>query len=538
MPVIESMLSASSAEFAANRDFMLELVNSFRAIEQKVADTEAQAKPKFEKRRQLLPRERINLLLDAGSPFLELMSLAGYQMHDDKDGSSAGGGIIAGIGYVEGVRCMVVANNSAIKGGTISPAGLHKSLRLQSIVAQNKLPTVTLSESGGANLNYAGEIFVEGARTFANQARLSAAGIPQITVVHGNATAGGAYQPGLSDFIIAVRKRTKMFLAGPPLLKAATGEIATDEDLGGAEMHAYQSGTAEYLAENDADGIRLAREILRKLPWNAQLPAAVVKSFAEPLYNREELLGVVPNDPKRPYDCREIIARVVDGSDYLDFKFDWDQQTVCGWAKVHGHSIGIIGNNGPITPAGANKAAQFIQLCDQNQIPLLFLHNTTGFMVGTESERNGIIKHGSKMIQAVANARVPKFSVVVGGSYGAGNYAMCGRGLDPHFIFAWPNNKTAVMGGAQAGKVLRIVAEQKQRAMGMEPDEKVLDMLEQTTAFNLEKQSTALYGTAHLWDDGLIDPRDTRAVLGFVLDTVHEAKLRPLQGNAFGVARL
>lgn len=538
MPVIESMISSTSDEFAANREQMLELVTGFRAIEQKVVDTEAKAKPKFEKRGQLLPRQRINLLLDPGSPFIELMSLAGYQMHDDKDGSSAGGGVIAGIGYVEGVRCMVVANNSAIKGGTISPAGLHKSLRLQTIVAQNKLPMVTLSESGGANLNYAGEIFVEGARTFANQARLSAAGIPQITVVHGNATAGGAYQPGLSDFIITVRNRSKMFLAGPPLLKAATGEIATDEDLGGAEMHACLSGTAEYLAENDADGIRLAREILRKLPWNEQLPPATSMPYDEPLYDREELLGVVPADAKRPYDCREIIARIVDGSDYLDFKYDWDQQTVCGWARIHGHSIGIIGNNGPITAAGASKTAQFIQLCDQNQIPLLFLHNTTGFMVGTESERNGIIKHGSKMIQAVANARVPKFSVVVGGSYGAGNYAMCGRGLDPHFIFAWPNNKTAVMGGAQAGKVLRIVADQKQRAMGMEPDEKVLDMLEQTTAFNLEKQSTALYGTAHLWDDGLIDPRDTRVMLGFLLDTVNEAKRRPLQPNAFGVARL
>ena len=538
MPVFESSISPTSDEFAANREQMLELVNGFRAIEQKVADTEQKAKAKFEKRGQLLPRQRINLLLDPGSPFLELMSLAGYQMHDDKDGSSAGGGIIAGIGYVEGTRCMVVANNSAIKGGTISPAGLHKSLRLQQVVLQNKLPAITLSESGGANLNYAGEIFVEGARTFANQARASAAGIPQITVVHGNATAGGAYQPGLSDYIIAVRKHTKMFLAGPPLLKAATGEIASDEDLGGAEMHAFHSGTAEYLAENDADGIRLAREIVRKLPWNDQLPFIPPKTFAEPLYDKEELLGVVPSDAKRPYDCREIIARIADGSDYLDFKYDWDQQTVCGWAKIHGHSIGIIGNNGPITPQGANKAAQFIQLCDQSNTALLFLHNTTGFMVGTEPERNGIIKHGSKMIQAVANARVPKLSVVVGGSYGAGNYAMCGRGLDPNFIFAWPNNKTAVMGGAQAGKVLRIVAEQKQRSMGMEPDEKILDMLEQTTAINLEKQSTALYGTAHLWDDGLIDPRDTRAVLGFVLDSLNEARLRPLYSNVFGVARL
>ena len=541
MPILESDINSNAEEFQSNRATMLELVQGYKSIEQKVVETAEKARPKFEKRNQLLPRERIERLLDPGSPFLELMSLAGYQMHDDKDGSSAGGGIIAGIGFVEGVRCLIVANNSAIKGGTISPAGLHKSLRLQAISSQNKLPTVTLSESGGANLNYAGEIFVEGARTFANQARMSAAGIPQITVVHGNATAGGAYQPGLLDYIIAVRNKTKMFLAGPPLLKAATGEIADDETLGGAEMHCYEAGTAEYLAEDDADGIRLAREVMKKIPWNEQLPIHPSQSrpeFLPPRYDEEELLGVVPNDPKRPYDCREIIARLVDDSDFLDFKNEYDTQTVCGWSKIHGHTIGIIGNNGPITTAGATKAAQFIQLCDQKQTPLLFLHNTTGFMVGTESERNGIIKHGSKMIQAVANARVAKFSVVVGGSYGAGNYAMCGRGLDPHFIFAWPNNKTAVMGGAQAGKVLRIVAEQKQRAMGMEPDDKVLDMLEQTTAHNLEKQSTALYGTAHLWDDGIIDPRDTRKILGFVLDTHKEAKSRPLHSNAFGVARL
>lgn len=538
MPILESEINSNSEEFKSNKETMLELVNGFRSIEQKVINTAEKARPKFEKRNQLLPRERIEHLLDPGTPFLELMSLAGYLMHDDKDGSSAGGGIIAGIGYVEGVRCLIVANNSAIKGGTISPAGLHKSLRLQEIVKQNKLPMVTLSESGGANLNYAGDIFVEGARTFANQARLSAAGIPQITVAHGNATAGGAYQPGLSDYIIAVRGKTKMFLAGPPLLKAATGEIADDETLGGAEMHSYEAGTAEYLAEDDADGIRIAREVMKKIPWNEQLPYLKSKEFLPPRFDEEELLGVVPNDAKRPYDCREIIARIVDDSDFLDFKNEYDNQTVCGWSQIHGHTVGIIGNNGPITTAGATKAAQFIQLCDQKQTPLLFLHNTTGFMVGTESERNGIIKHGSKMIQAVANARVAKFSVVVGGSYGAGNYAMCGRGLDPHFIFAWPNNKTAVMGGAQAGKVLRIVAEQKQRAMGMEPDENVLEMLEQTTTINLEKQSTALYGTAHLWDDGLIDPRDTRKILGFILDTHNEAKHRNLQPNAFGVARL
>lgn len=538
MPILETELNPNSDEFRANRDYMLGLIQEFRDIEAKVKATEEKARTKFEKRGQLLPRERIEHLLDPGSPFVELMSLAGYQMHDDKDGSAAGGGIIAGIGYVAGARCMVVANNSAIKGGTISPAGLKKSLRLQEITAQNKLPVITLSESGGANLTYAADIFVEGARSFANQARLSAAGIPQITVVHGNATAGGAYQPGLSDYIIAVRNRTKMFLAGPPLLKAATGEIADDESLGGAELHAAIAGTAEYLAEDDSDGIRLAREVMKKIPWQELLPVLPKKAYKAPRHDADELLGVVPNDPRRPYDCREIIVRIADDSDFLDFKNEYDNQTVCGWIELHGHTLGVIGNNGPITTAGATKAAQFIQLCDQKQVPLLFLHNTTGFMVGTESERNGIIKHGSKMIQAVANARVPKFSVVVGGSYGAGNYAMCGRGLDPHFIFAWPNNKTAVMGGAQAGKVLRIVAEQKQRAMGMEPDEKVLDMLEQTTAINLEKQSTALYGTAHLWDDGIIDPRHTRDILGFVLDTQKEAKARQLQNNSFGIARL
>lgn len=537
MPVLESQLDVHSTEFRQNAAVMQQLVAEFRGIETKVIAKAEEMLPKFRKRNQLLPRERIERMLDPGSPYLELMSLAGFMMHDDRDGSEAGGGVIAGIGYVQGIRCIIVANNSAIKGGTISPAGLHKTLRLQEIIRENKLPCVTLSESGGANLNYAGEIFVEGARTFANQAKFSAAGIPQITVVHGNATAGGAYQPGLSDYVIVVRKRAKMFLAGPPLLFAATGEVATDEALGGAEMHAGIAGTAEYLAESDADGIRLAREILGKMPWNDQIHWPTPKAYKPPRYEAEELLGIVPNDPKKPYDCREVVARIADDSDFLDFKLEFDNQTICGWLSIEGHPAGFIGNNGPITPQGAAKAAQFIQLCDQSNTPILFFHNTTGFMVGTESERNGVIKHGSKMIQAVANARVPKFTVVIGGSYGAGNYAMCGRGLDPRFIFAWPNNKTAVMGGAQAGKVLRIVTEQKQRAKGMEPDPKLLDMIEQTTAMKLDQQSTALYGTAHLWDDGLIDPRDTRKVLAFVMDIAREADRRRLHSNAFGIAR-
>ncbi|MDF1725663.1 MAG: acyl-CoA carboxylase subunit beta [Alcanivorax sp.] len=536
MSVIESALDPNSEEYRQNREALLAAVEEFRAIEQAVVDTAEGKRAKFEKRGQLLPHERISRLLDTGSPFLSLMNLAGYKMHDDKDGTEAGGSTIAGIGYVSGVRCLVTASNSAIKGGTISPSGLHKTLRLQRIAMENKLPVVSLVESGGANLNYAAEVFVDGARTFANQARLSAAGIPQITVVHGNATAGGAYQPGLSDYVVVVRERAKMFLAGPPLLKAATGEIATDEELGGAEMHSGTAGTAEYLAENDADGIRQARDLVKLLGWRRAAPDS--NAFEPPRYDAEELLGVVPADAKKPYDVREIIARIADGSDFLDFKNDWDSATVCGWSTIEGKPVGIIGNNGPITPRGAAKAAQFIQLCDQTRRPLLFLHNTTGFMVGTDAEQNGVIKHGSKMLQAVANARVPKISIVVGGSYGAGNYAMCGRGLDPRFIFAWPNSKVAVMGGQQAGMVLRIVAEAKQRANGIEPDEKVLDMLQQTTAQKLDSQSTALYGTARLWDDGIIDPRDTRRVVAYALDICADAQHRELHPNAFGVARL
>ncbi|RRJ84620.1 acyl-CoA carboxylase subunit beta [Aestuariirhabdus litorea] len=537
MAILQSDIDTASTQFAENCRVMQAAIDGFRAAEQTVIDTAEAAREKFRLRGQLLPRDRIQRLLDPGSPFLELSTLAGYHMHDDKDGSLAGGGIIAGIGFIAGIRSLLIANNSAIKGGTISPSGLQKTLRLQEIARENKLPVVTMAESGGANLNYAAEIFVEGARGFANQARLSAAGIPQITIVHGSSTAGGAYQPGLSDYVVVVRNRAKMFLAGPPLLKAATGEIATDEELGGAELHAEIAGTAEYLGEDDADALRIARELLQQLPWNEQLRPRPQAHYPEPLYPTSELLGVVPAEAKQPYDVREIIARIADGSEFVDFKPLFDNQTVCGHLKIHGFSCGIIGNNAPITAQGANKAAQFIQLCDQSQTPILFFHNTTGFMVGTESERNGIIKHGSKMIQAVANARTPKITIVVGGSYGAGNYAMCGRGLDPRFIFAWPNSRTAVMGGAQAGKVLRIVTEQKHAKLGKEAAPEMLDMIEQVTAQKLDASSTALFGTARLWDDGLIDPRDTRRLLGFLLETCDESHRRTLHPNSFGVAR-
>ncbi|RMF33243.1 MAG: acyl-CoA carboxylase subunit beta [Alphaproteobacteria bacterium] len=535
MPVLESRIDPQSPEFRANAEAMEARVAEFRAIERKVIEAAETARPRYEKRGNIMPQDRLNLLLDPGAPFLEIGSLTGYMMHDDRDGTGAGAGCIAGIGTVSGVRAMIVVDNFAIKGGTVSPVGLKKKLRLQQIAMENRLPLVTLAQSGGANLAHAADVFIDGGRAFANQARMSAAGIPQITVVHGSATAGGAYQPGLSDYIVMVRRQATTYLAGPPLLKAATGEIATDEELGGAEMHCRVSGVGDYLAEDDADGIRLAREIMAQLPWEDDQPPA--RAFAAPRYPPDELIGVVPADPKTPYDCREIIARIADGSEFLDFKGEYDAQTVCGHARIEGHPVGVIGNNGPITAAGAAKGGQFIQLCNQAGIPLLFLHNITGFIVGTDAEQSGIIKHGSRMIQAVANARVAKISINVGGSYGAGNYAMCGRAFDPRFLFSWPNSRTAVMGGAQAGQVLRIVAEARMAREGA-VDEARLAALEAETSERMDRQTTALASTARMEDDGLIDPRDTRRVVAFALDICRAADRRRLNPNSFGVARL
>jgi geranyl-CoA carboxylase beta subunit len=540
MPAIESKIDTRSEQYQKNREEMLKAVAEFRAVEDKVRATEESKRGKFHKRGQLLPRERVSLLLDRGSPFLELSTCCGYKMHDDKDGSLAGGNTIIGIGYVEGVRCIVSASNSAIKGGTMTPWGVQKGLRIQEIAMQQKLPVIALIESGGANLNYQAEVFIPGGRTFANQARLSAAGIPQITVVHGSSTAGGAYMPGLSDYVVMVRKQAKVFLAGPPLLKAATGEIATDEDLGGAEMHCQVAGTSEFLAENDADGIRIAREIMRSLNWNAARPQVATLPVSEPLYDIDELCGVVPADYRKPYDCREAIARMVDGSEFLEFKTEYDRQTLCGRAVIQGHTVGIIANSGPITVRGATKAGQFIQLCCQANIPIIYLMNTTGYMVGTESEQGGIVKHGSKMVQAVANATVPQITIVMGGSFGAGNYGMCGRGFGPHFIFAWPNSRTSVMGGEQAAGVMEIITRDKWLKEGKqmsETDEKMLAMIRQNIVSQFDKESSALAATARLFDDGLIDPRDTRRVLGYTLSICREAELRKTQRNSFGVAR-
>jgi len=534
MQPIDSQLDNRSAEFNENKAAMLGQVNEFRTAEQRPVQAEKNKAARYRDRGWLLPRERLNLLLDPGAPFIELCSLAGYKLFDDQDGTGAGGGAICGIGQISGRRCMVRVDNYAVKGGTISPAGMDKALRMQRIAMENHLPVVSLAQSGGANLMYATDTFAPGGRGFANQARMSAAGIPQITVVHGGATAGGAYQPGLSDYVVMVRGQTGMYLAGPPLLKAATGEIADEESLGGAEMHCGESGSGDYLAENDADGIRISREIVAALPSPKQ--NTLERNYQDPLYPIDDLLGLIPSDSKKPYDVREIVARIADGSAMLDFKPGFDQQTVCGHIRIEGFPVGIIGNNGPITPKGANKAAQFIQLCEQSGTPLLFLHNTTGFMVGTEVERNGIIKHGTKMIQAVANASVPKLSIVIGGSYGAGNYAMCGRGFDPRFIFAWPNSRTAVMGSAQAGKVMRIVTEQKMQRNDS-VDEAVLDKLENDTSAFMQGNSDALACSARLWDDGIIDPRDTRKLLGMLLEVCSETEQIRLNKNTFGVAR-
>ena len=537
MPVIESRISAGSEQAQANRAAHLALLTELRAIEDKLrADAEA-SRERFHKRGQLLPSERLSQLLDRGAPWLSLSPLAGYLDEAGAPSDSMASSLL-GLGYVSGVRCLVVAHNSAYKGGTTNPIGLDKYLRAQEIALRNKLPVVILAESGGANLLHQADIFVRGGRGFCNQARLSAAGIPQITVVHGSSTAGGAYLPGLSDYVIVVRGKTKIFLAGPPLLKAATGEIATDEELGGAEMHAMVSGTAEYLAEDDAEALRLAREIMAKLPWNSHAPADPPRVFREPLYPAEDLLGLVPVDYRKPYDARELIARVVDGSDFLDFKPLYGAATVCGHAAIEGHPVGILANNGPIDPAGSAKAAQFIQLCCQSGTPLVYLQNTTGYLVGKEAESGGAIKHGSKMIQAVANATVPQLTVIVGASFGAGNYGMCGRAYDPRFLFSWPNARIAVMGGEQAAGVMATITEEKQRRTGTAGDPAALAALRQEIIRQFDRQSSALYATSRLWDDGIIDPRDTRKVLGFCLSICREAETRRLRPNTFGVGRM
>ncbi|MFM1920266.1 MAG: hypothetical protein RLZZ303_1900 [Candidatus Hydrogenedentota bacterium] len=539
MPPFQSKVDVNSATFAENRKGHLALIDEFRGLEAKIRANSAKRVDKFRERGQLLPRERLDLLLDRGAPFLQLSTLCGYKMHDDDgDRKICGGNTIGGIGFINGVRCMIGVSDSGIQGGAATPMGLKKGLRGQEIAMQNKLPFVQLIESAGANLFLQSEMFVEGGRSFANLARLSAMGLPVVGVTHGSSTAGGAYQSGLCDYLVVVRGRSKIFLAGPPLLKAATGEIATDEELGGAEMHYYTPGTADYMAEDDADAIRICRDIFANLHWNDNYTPPARRSYKEPLYSAEDILGCVPVDYQIPYDMREVIARIVDGSEFLEFKPAYGPHTLTMHAEIEGYPVGILGNNGPIDSNGATKAAQFIQLCQQSDIPLIFLQNTTGYMVGTEAERGGIVKHGSKMIQAVTNATVPKLTLHIGASFGAGNYGMCGRGYDPRFIFAWPNNQISVMGGKQAAKTMSNVIEATALKQGTEPNYEMLQMMEQQIIDQYDKEGKALYATARLWDDGLIDPRDSRKVLAFCLETCREAAARVIHPNTYGVARL
>ncbi len=549
MNAIQTSIDTNSEEYAANVEFMTEYVGKVRHIENQIRLGEEKYRERAIKKGKLLPRERLAHLLDPGAPFLELNSFAGYMMQGDTDGTTAGGSLIMGIGFVKGRRVLVMVWNYAIKGGTINGATNRKHARLQELAFRLRLPTISLSESGGGNLAGGGGPpdpwgaygFIAGGRIYCQQAELSAAGIPQICVAHGNATAGGAYHVALSDYIVLVREQTHLFLAGPPLLKAATGEDADHEELGGAEMHATLAGTGEYLAEDDADGIRVARDIVDQLPPPAIRQLERDKAPREPLYDKQELMGIVASDKRIPYDMKEVIARITDGSEFLEFKPDFGSDTVCGHCYIDGWRMGIITNNGPITPQGAIKSAQFLMLCDQSNTPMLFLHNTTGFLVGLEAEQGGQVKHGSKMIQAVANFRPPKLTIVVGNSYGAGNYAMCSHSLKPEFCFSWPTARTAVMGGAQAAGVMTIITEDRYRNMGQEmPEEVTQGLAEQSERIigAMEVSSEAIYTSARMLDDGLIDPRDTRHVISFCLTSVKETPYRDTQPNSFGVLRL
>ncbi len=541
MTVFASFWNAHSALAAQRRDAMLARLNQLRALEDRAAQASAKSKPVFDKRGQLLPRERMALLLDPGQPYLPLCSIAGYaQDHKDPALSVPGGGVLAGIGWISGVRCMVVASDSGIEAGSIQAMGLDKILRVQELALANKLPFVHLVESAGANLmRYRVEGFIHGGALFRNLARLSASGIPVITVQHGSGTAGGAYMPGLSDVVIMVRNRSRAFLAGPPLLMAATGEVASEEELGGAEMHSSVSGLGEYLAEDDRQALGIAREVVARLDWPNNLPyIAPHTAVKEPRYGAEDLLSLMPHSLREPIDMREIMARLADDSDLLEFKPLYGPQTLCVQGSIEGHAIGFISNNGPIDVAGANKATHFIQRQCQLGQPIIYLQNTTGYMVGKESEQGGMIKHGSKMIQAVTSATVPQLTIQCGASFGAGNYGMCGRGYAPRFLFSWPNAKTAVMGGEQAARTMQIVTEAAMVRKGLTPDPIASQVQFDKIVAVFESQSDAFYTSGLLLDDGVIDPRDTRTVLAMCLAMCADAADRRLNAMQFGVARM
>ncbi len=516
-----------------NRTAMLERLAGLEAEHEKAL---AGGGPKYvdrhRSRGKLTARERVELLLDQDSPFLELSPLAAW-------GSDypVGASLVTGIGVIEGTECVITANDPTVRGGASNPWTLKKALRANEIALTNRLPLVNLVESGGADLPSQKEIFIPGGALFRDLTRLSAAGIPTVAVVFGNSTAGGAYVPGMSDHVIMVKERSKVFLGGPPLVKMATGEESDDESLGGADMHARTSGLADYFALDEPGALRTARRVVARLDWRKQGPAPAA-GYDPPRYDEDELLDIVPADLRTPFDPREVIARVVDGSEFDEFKPLYGPSLATGWARVHGYPVGILANaQGVLFSAESQKAAQFIQLANQRDIPLLFLHNTTGYMVGREYEQGGIIKHGAMMINAVSNSKVPHISVLMGASYGAGHYGMCGRAYDPRFLFAWPSAKSAVMGPAQLAGVLSIVARQSAAARGLPFDEEADAGLRAMVEQQIESESLPMFLSGRLYDDGVIDPRDTRTVLGVCLSAIHSAPVEGARGG-FGVFRM
>ncbi len=481
-------------------------------------------------RGKMTARERVETLLDPDSPFLELSPLAAWGTN-----FTVGASVVVGIGAVSGVECLIVANDPTVKGGTSNPWTLRKILRANQIARENRLPVISLVESGGADLPTQKEIFIPGGQMFRDLTRLSAAGIPTVALVFGNSTAGGAYIPGMSDHVVMVKERSKVFLAGPPLVKMATGEESDDESLGGAEMHARTSGLADYFAVDELDAIRIGRRIVSRLNWHKQGPRP--GPVHAPKFDENELIGIVPADLRIPFDPREVIARIVDGSEFDEFKPLYGGSLVTGWATLHGYPVGILANaRGVLFSEESQKATQFIQLANRSDTPLLFLHNTTGYMVGKDYEEGGMIKHGSMMINAVSNSTVPHISLLIGASYGAGHYGMCGRAYDPRFLFAWPSAKSAVMGGAQLAGVLSIVNRAATEARGQEFDEAADSALRAAIEGQIEAESLPMVLSGMLYDDGVIDPRDTRSVLGMCLSAIANA---PITGTSnFGVFRM
>lgn len=540
MTILSTTVQPSSDSFRENRASMFELIDHWRGLEQRTIDASNKRLKTFKARGQLSPRERLERLVDPGMPFLQMHSMANYCVENpDREASVPGASVIVGVGFVEGVRCMIWVDDSGISAGAATESTGFVSTSILEMCMRQKLPVIHLVESAGANLlKYKVELWSRFGNVFRDLARLSAAGIPTMVVLHGGSTAGGAYMPGMSDYVIGVKENGMAALGGAALVKAATGEEANDRELGGSEMHASVSGVVEYLVEDDAHGILKAREVMKSIDWNKRVDAVVRRPFEPPRYPAEELAGAVPVDPKVPYDFREVLARIVDDSSVEEFKSRYGVSTVCGYASITGISFGFIGNNGPIDPNGATKAAQFIQLCDSADMPILFFNNTTGYMVGTEYEQAGMIKHGAKMIQAVSNARVPKISLYIGASFGAGNYGMCGWSYQPDFLFTWPNARTGVMAGQSAADTMSEVARVGAARKGQDIPEDVLEQQAATIRAHFDAQEDAFFTSGRVLDHGIIDPRDTRKVLAFCLETVLESRLRETRANAFGVARM